>query len=754
MAGYTRTDTTNNIADGNIINATDLDNEFDGIQAAFNSSTGHNHDGTTGEGAPILVLGPTQDVVVGATTVTPKTTNTVDIGSSSLKFKDLHMAGNALVGGTLGVTGIATFTAQPVLSSLTASRAVFTDGSKGLVSNAITGTGNVVMSASPTLTGTIGGENATLSGTLAVTGVATFTAQPIVSSLTASRAVFSDGSKGLVSNAITGTGNVVMSASPTLTGTVVVADLTDSSLTAGRVTYAGTGGNLVDSTNLTFNGTTLSAAGLSDSGNLTFTGTGNRIIGDFSNATLVNSVSFQTSTANNNTNVQAIPSGTGTASQYRVYNNSDPTNAAFGQFFINASENRIASQISGTGTYLPMTFFTGGSERVRIDTSGNVGIGTSSPIYPLQIVGSLGYAATNQFTDDSLGGGFVTAKGRGTVASPSAVLTGDSIGLFSAGGYNSSSVAYNKAAMQMYAAENWTTTANGAYLTFATTAIGATGRSERMRIDSSGNVGIGTSSPTSSGAGYTVLHVNNATSGGQLHLTGGGSGAAATDGAILTQAGVELFINNQEAGPTLFYNNGSERARITSIGDLLVGATVTGGARFYSVADSASQGSGYFRNTATSGITSDQVQIGVSQGSGTGYHFIRAYSSVFTTPAVQFAVRGDGTVYAQNTTIQSLSDARVKENVRDSSDGLATITALRPVRFDFKEGHGNNRKNQLGFIAQEVEVVFPDAVDIAGDKDENGDPYKSVGPGALIPVLVKAIQELKAEFDAYKSTHP
>ena len=49
MAGYTRVDTSNNIADGNVISAADLDNEFDGIQAAFNASTGHNHDGTTGE---------------------------------------------------------------------------------------------------------------------------------------------------------------------------------------------------------------------------------------------------------------------------------------------------------------------------------------------------------------------------------------------------------------------------------------------------------------------------------------------------------------------------------------------------------------------------------------------------------------------------------------------------------------------------------------------------------------------------------
>ena len=302
MTGYVRVDTSNNIADGNVISAADLDNEFDGVQAAFNASTGHNHDGTTGEGAPILVLGPTQDVVVGASTVTPKTTNTVDIGSSSLKFKDLWLAGNASIAGTLAVTGVATLTAQPILSSLTASRAVFTDGSKGLVSNAITGTGNVVMSASPTLTGTITAAAITASGTvtgngnwvlgnadtdtitqgasyvdgtklrsaktatntlalaaydvdgaaytdlvtltasntptlaLTSTGVGTINNMSVgattastgafttltasstitASTLTASQAVFTDGSKGLVSNAITGTGDVVMSTSPTL----------------------------------------------------------------------------------------------------------------------------------------------------------------------------------------------------------------------------------------------------------------------------------------------------------------------------------------------------------------------------------------------------------------------------------------------------------------------------------------------------------------------------------------------------------
>jgi hypothetical protein len=84
------------------------------------------------------------------------------------------ISGNLAVTGTLAVTGVATFTAQPVLSSLTASQAVFTDASKGLVSNAITGTGSVVMSASPTLTGTITAAAATLSGALGVSGLLTF----------------------------------------------------------------------------------------------------------------------------------------------------------------------------------------------------------------------------------------------------------------------------------------------------------------------------------------------------------------------------------------------------------------------------------------------------------------------------------------------------------------------------------------------------------------------------------------------------
>ncbi len=93
--GYTRTDTINNIADGNIINAADFDGEYDAIEAAFNSSSGHTHDGTSGEGGPVTVLGPAQDFVASTTDIKPKSNNTLDIGTTGLKFKNLHLQGTA-----------------------------------------------------------------------------------------------------------------------------------------------------------------------------------------------------------------------------------------------------------------------------------------------------------------------------------------------------------------------------------------------------------------------------------------------------------------------------------------------------------------------------------------------------------------------------------------------------------------------------------------------------------------------------------
>ena len=110
MAGYTRNDSLNNIADGNIINAADLDGEFDALVAAFNDTTGHVHDGTAANGAPITKVGPAQDVVVSSSAVIPKTTNTMDLGSNTFQYKDLYVDGTANID-SLTLTSGATVTA-------------------------------------------------------------------------------------------------------------------------------------------------------------------------------------------------------------------------------------------------------------------------------------------------------------------------------------------------------------------------------------------------------------------------------------------------------------------------------------------------------------------------------------------------------------------------------------------------------------------------------------------------------------------
>jgi hypothetical protein len=89
--GYVRNDTGNNIADGNVINASDLDGEFDAIVAAFNASTGHSHDGTTGEGPQIDTAGLADDAVTPA-----KLDETGSYTVAQLNVDNLRLDANAL----------------------------------------------------------------------------------------------------------------------------------------------------------------------------------------------------------------------------------------------------------------------------------------------------------------------------------------------------------------------------------------------------------------------------------------------------------------------------------------------------------------------------------------------------------------------------------------------------------------------------------------------------------------------------------
>lgn len=117
---------------------------------------------------------------------------------------------------------------------------------------------------------------------------------------------------------------------------------------------------------------------LAVSGAVSLTGTGQRVTADFSNATAVNRAAFQTGTTNGNSTAALLPNGTGTVTQWLAANNSDPANCSFVSIFVSSTEARLQSSRLGTGSFLPLKFYTNSAEQGQIDTAGNWRIGTAA----------------------------------------------------------------------------------------------------------------------------------------------------------------------------------------------------------------------------------------------------------------------------------------------------------------------------------------------------------------------------------------
>ena len=110
---------------------------------------------------------------------------------------------------------------------------------------------------------------------------------------------------------------------------------------------------------------------------LNFASTGQRITGDFSNATLANRLMFQTSTTNGSTSIFAIPNGTNDTAAWTVFNTADAANAGLAQLRITSGEAAIAVGANGTGTFLPLAFYVNNAKRFQIGTAGQFGIGAT-----------------------------------------------------------------------------------------------------------------------------------------------------------------------------------------------------------------------------------------------------------------------------------------------------------------------------------------------------------------------------------------
>ena len=144
------------------------------------------------------------------------------------------------------------------------------------------------------------------------------------------------------------------------------------------------------------------------------------------------------------------------------------------------------------------------------------------------------------------------------------------------------------------------------------------------------------------------------------------------------------------------------------------------------------------------------------------------YFAIMNAGGEKWKVTDGGVVSGQHGTYHSSSDARIKENVSAITYGLDAVMAMRPISYDYCDWYDANLKDKtrLGFIAQEVKEIVPEAINIAttpvvfeykADDDtpvvethETIEDMHSIEDQQLLPILVKAIQELKAEVDALK----
>jgi hypothetical protein len=477
--GYTRNDTVNNIADGNIINASDIDGEYDALQAAFDAATGHTHDGTTGEGAPIEVTGPAQEYVSTGTEFRPKANNTYDLGSSGNQWKDLYVDGTAnldavdIDGGNIDGT---------VIGAASAAAGTFT--------TATATTGNITTVNATTVDTTnievtnIKAKDGTAAGSIAdATGVVTLASSVLTTTDINGGTI--DGTTIGGASAAAGTFTNV-----TANGTINLAGATVSN--GGTVTTVDINGGTIDgtviggSTPAAISGTTGSFSGdVSIADKIVHTGDTNTAI----RFPAADTVTVETAGSEKMRITSTGSVGIGTSSPASKFVVSG------GRTDLTANSETYALGVrysSGTGIYYigasnsatPDLVFSqvGGSERVRFTNDGNVGIGTSSPAQKLVTQAASGnLEILNTVRNDNTGAG-VAAIGFNVSSNTEGDFTQAGIG-FVRGIAN-----------------------GGGALAFYNKSDGATGNfttaNERMRVDSGGNFIIG---GTSSSARFAVL---------------------------------------------------------------------------------------------------------------------------------------------------------------------------------------------------------------------------------------------------------
>lgn len=250
-----------------------------------------------------------------------------------------------------------------------------------------------------------------------------------------------------------------------------------------------------------------------------------------------------------------------------------------------------------------------------------------------------------------------------------------------------------------------------------------TGGVARVTTDSSGNVGIGTSSPSS--ALYVKRTLSNSGIYTDYNSTNVGRLEAASNG--------NLYIGTTVGSGSVFLGNTANASAVSldSSGNLLVGTTGTAG----------SVGSGIAIRPTIGGSVGN-IDIGHGSAAGTGNSYVQFY---WNGGVIGTITQSGTTAVAYNTS----SDYRLKEQVTPMTGALAKNELLNPVTYKWKTDGSDGQ----GFIAHELQAVFPDAV--TGEKDAvdaEGKPvYQGVDTSFLVGHLVACVKELTAELDSVKA---
>jgi hypothetical protein len=378
---------------------------------------------------------------------------------------------------------------------------------------------------------------------------------------------------------------------------------------------------------------------------------------------------------------------------------------------------------TNTGIFFPaadtIAFTEGGVESMRIDSSGNVGIGTSSPSGKLHVAGAMPLITG--------GNGQLQVFSTDTIAA-------DKGGKIALGGVSGEGGSFDPYGFCYVAGlkENATASNFAGYLSFGVSNSGGAVL-EMVRINSSGNVGIGTTNPT---AKFTV----NA---GAVGLVSSLSDGIAQTLQIKTGSDYVGFFNPNGGSITFRANDGvGEFVRINDSGNLLVGTTVGTDAKFM-VSGSVANNIARFINTNASPY-GPLIQYGSGvDPNGTSNEFIDCRANLTT---LRLSVRSNGGIANYSGNNVNLSDRREKTNFNPAKNYLDAICSIPVQTFNYIDQNTNEDDGlTLGVVAQDVQTVAPELVTESnwGTKEEPK-MRLSIYQTDLQYALMKCIQEQQA----------